>query len=323
MAVLEPEPGLREDIAAGQTWARFLDLNHRRFERTVGMPVGERLGCGLFGCVYETTPPWVVKFTRDETEGPIWALMAELLADPEVTGELDAFLRVRDVVRIRPDVIFRGEEMPVYGIVREEALPVLYEPYLATDETLRRLGATPDMLRKAGLPVERPSLNDINDSLSKFPPPVRSSFRELFAVLLGLMEYRKHALVYHKWRGGLIHGEYEGLSREDAEDIADQSFRDMLGAIDMMRGGFDFTNRYGDDIGRTLLAAVNFADLVFRDLHLGNVGWRIHEKIGADSRPLTMVILDPGAMATPYIPEIQEVELVANLSRELRRARGS
>lgn len=321
MAVLEPQPGVREDIAAGIVWAKFLDENIGRFARTVGVPIGDRLGCGLWGCVFETTPPWVVKFTRDSTEGPIWAYMAELLLDPEISSELDAFLRVRDIVRIRPDVLFQGEEMPVYGIVREEALPVVYEPYLATDETLRRLGMTHAMLERAGLPTERPSLNDISDALRKFPPPVRSACHELFAVLLALMEYRKHALVYHQWRGALMRGDYQGLGREEVEDISDAAFREMLGTIELMRGDGDFVNRFGDDIGRTLLASVNFGDLVFRDLHLGNVGWRVHERIGDDRRPKTMVILDPGAMATPYSPEIQEVDLVANITRALERAR--
>jgi len=318
MAVLEPESGSRSDFAAGPIWSKFLDANLDRFQRTVGVPVGERLGCGLFGCVFESSPPWVVKFTRDPTEGPIWAYMAELLSDPEVTAELDSFLRVRDVVRIRPDVLFQGEEMPVYGVVREEAIPVLRDhPDIMTEETLRRVGATERMLAEAGVSITAPSLNLVVDRIAMFPPPVRSAFRELVIVLLALREYKRYADVFHQWRARLMYQDYGGHTREEAEDISDSAFREMLWAIESMRGN-QFPNRFGEEMGRTLLTSVNFGDLVFRDLHLMNIGWRIHKTIDGDERPLSMVILDPGAMATPYEPAVREVELVANLSRFAR-----
>jgi hypothetical protein len=318
MAVLEPAKGHREDIAAGIVWGAFLDRNIDRFRRTVGVPVGRRLGCGLFGCVFESESPWVVKFTRDPTEGPIWAYMAELLADPEISGELDSFLRVRDIVRIRPDVVFHGEEMPVYGVVREEALPVIRDPNRLSDESLRRVGVTTEMLARAGVDPDEASLGDVSQSIRKFPEPARGALYELLLVLLALRHYRQHALVFHEWRYNLKVRDYRGLTQEEAEDISDAAFRAMLDAIDDMRGR-GFVNRFGDDIGRTLLASVNFGDLVFQDLHLLNVGWRTHGAIDGDVRPKTMVILDPGAMATPYKPDVREMELVENAARSYNR----
>ena len=309
MAVLEPLKGIREDKAAAAVWARFLESNLDRFRRTVRAPMGELLGCGLFGCVFASESPWVVKITRDPTEGEVWAYMAELLADPEVSSELDAYLRVKDVVRIRPDVIFKGEQMPVFGIVREEALPVLIGDDVASSETLRHVGVTSDMLARAG--VQSPSLNDISVALERFPEPSRTRIRELFVVLLALQRYRKHALEFYKWRGMLTRRDYGGLEREEAEEISDAAFRDMLDAIATMRGD-GYVNQFGEEIGQTLLASVQFGDLVFRDLHLLNVGWRIHETIDGDTRPRCMVILDPGAMATPYSPDIREIELLEN-----------
>jgi hypothetical protein len=317
MAVIQAR-GPKSDTTAGELWADFIEDNLERFRKTVRVPVGKRLGCGLFGCVFESESPWVVKFTRDETEGPIWALIAELLSDPEISLELDGLLRVRDVVRIRPDVMFEGEEMPVFGIVREEALPVIRGPGFATPETLRRVGVTPEMLEAVGMSPSEPNLNDMNLYLSRFPRQIQISLRMLFIVLLSLREYQKHALVFHSWRGRLMRKEYAGLGEDEAQDIADASFQAMLSAIETMRGD-GYTNPYGDIIGLTLSSALQNADLVFRDLHLLNVGWRVHEDIEGDRRPLSMVILDPGAMATPYSPDIREIELAENRRGALPR----
>ena len=320
MAVLTSRSDVPEELGPGKAWGDFVQENRPRFERTMGVPVGKLLGCGYFGCVFESSPPWVVKFTRDDTEGDVWSVMAELLADPEVTDELGAFLRVRDVARILPDVVFDDEEMPVFGIVREEALPVLYSPHIATEETLRRLGITTAMLESANISPESPSMRQIAESLGAFPARERRATEELLVVLAALQHYRKHALVFSEWRGRLTHRDYGGLGREEAEDIADEAFRQMLGTIDVMRGE-GYVNRFGDVIGQTLAASVNFGDLVFRDLHLFNVGWRMHTDIDRDSRPDSMVILDPGAMATPYSPEVREVELAANKARASLRSR--
>jgi len=309
MAVITPRKGVAEDQAAAAVWAEFLGANIDRFRRTMRMPMGEILGCGLFGCVFQSDGPWVVKITHDETEGEVWAYMAELLGDPEVSEDLDAFLRVKDVARIRPDVIFNGEEAPVFGIVREEALPVLVQGGIATPETLRRVGVTEEMLSRAG--VSEPSVNTLSREIHRFPEPQRTWLRELFVVLVALQRYRKYALEFYKWRGMITHGDYGGLHQDEAEEIADASFRDMLDSITTMRGD-GYVNQFGEDIGKTLLSAVTFGDLVFRDLHLMNVGWRVHETIDGDRRPKCMVILDPGAMRTPYSPDIRELELLEN-----------
>jgi hypothetical protein len=317
MTSIELDKGLTEELAAKRAWSSFLEANLDRFRRTMAVPMGELLGCGLWGCVFDSEPPWVVKLTRDRTEGPIWAYMAELLGDSEVSAELDAFLRVRDVVRIHPDVIFGSEEMPVYGIVREAAEPVLRRPDFATEETLRRLGMTPAILERAGIDPKEPSLSAMSDALSTFPQDLKVRMRELFIVLMSLQDYRRHALIFHSWRGKLMRRAYDGLSKEEVEDIADRAFQEMLAAIEKMRG-HGYVNRYGDIIGQTLLSAVQYGDLVFQDLHLLNVGWRVHAEIEGDVRPLSMVILDPGAMATPYEPPIRETELLENLGRHFR-----
>jgi len=310
------EDALYDQVLAARAWADFVESNKDKFERTMGAPMGQRLGCGLFGCVFASTSPWVVKLTRDETEGDIWSYMAELLLDEELTAQLNAFLRVYDVVRIRPDVLFGGTKMPVFGIVREEALPVLREPGLATAETVRRIGLSKEMLAEVGI-REEPSLEAISEKLELFPENVRLLFLDLFRTLIGVKRYRQHALVFHAWRGRLTHKAYQGLSKEEAEEVADEAFRNMLDAIRSIRFTDGTPNVFGNELGQTLLAAVNYGDLVFQDLHLFNLGWRIHEEIDGDVRPLSMVILDPGAMATPYSPEVRQVDLLENIGRRI------
>ena len=47
-------------------------------------------------------------------------------------------------------------------------------------------------------------------------------------------------------------------------------------------------------------------DVVMRDVHLFNIGWRVHETIGEDWEPDCIVIYDPGHTPTPFKPEIEQ-----------------
>lgn len=326
MAELYAPKGEREDIAAGIAWAHFIETMKQSFQETIAAPIGRRLGCGLYGCVFSSQTPWVVKITRDPTEGPVWAYMAELFGDPELAGDFPAFLRVQDVVRIRPDVLFNGKEQPVFGIVREEARPVVIEPGNISLESLEKCGITRDMLDAASIEEDTPPFNDIGAVVTDariFPAAVRDAFGDLYSTLIGLRDYRRNAMVFHKWRGRLYRGDYVryGVSRDDAEAVADEALRHMLDAAESVKHAWNDRskpNHFGVEIGDTLLNAMKYGDLAFQDLHLFNIGWRVHEQIALDVQPPCMVILDPGAMATPYAPDIRQVDLLENVGRLLR-----
>ena len=62
----EYEPNVRK-----KKWVEQLLTKRDKIEKAIGMPLGTMLGCGHWGCVFESTAPWVVKLSIDPTEGPI------------------------------------------------------------------------------------------------------------------------------------------------------------------------------------------------------------------------------------------------------------
>lgn len=77
-------------------------------------------GCGHFGCVFPSSQPeWVLKITRDPTEGPVAQFISEL------ENDFSAFVKYhpKGVVKLT-DMYFRGKSWPIYAYVRENVLPV-------------------------------------------------------------------------------------------------------------------------------------------------------------------------------------------------------
>jgi len=324
---LPPMPAQFQHIAEGRAWAEFLEANLDRFQRTIDVPIGRLLGCGRFGCVFESDAPWVVKITRDESEGPVWSYMQSLLEPdedfPELATNLPSFLVVRDVVRITPDVVFNGAVQPVFGIVREEAVPVFvpFEVRNPFDDsvvgqhmalstlTQEILGLSPKAVQRVGL--QEPVLyTQLSERVARFHPGVQKQFALLHEALLGTRDYRQAADRFHQLRWLPLRLRDEGAGGRElqtAEDQANEALKDVVSAWQRLRN-----NPLATELGLTLETALNAADLVFRDLHAYNVGWRVHRLVGGVERPQCMVILDPGAMATPHSPSIREVELQAN-----------
>ena len=191
----EPDAPLTEEQAniEGFVWAEFVDANKRDFADSLDWKIGKRLGCGVYGCVYESSGPWVVKITRDPTEGPAWRFIEELYADPEVGSLMGGFCRVSDVARLRPDVVIAPEHAgsrrmvvieatpedhpstaaPVYAIQREAADPVFDEDdryagiVFVSKRTADELFLAPDDLRR--LPIESDS--DLGAIARRVEPP--------------------------------------------------------------------------------------------------------------------------------------------------------
>lgn len=85
---------------------------------------GDSLGCGHFGCVFPITNgrPWILKITRDPTEGPMQTFVAQQQAEGEYGYE--GFAYVKAVFRLSDDIDWRKKKWPVYAILREEITPV-------------------------------------------------------------------------------------------------------------------------------------------------------------------------------------------------------
>lgn len=322
-------------IAEGIAWATFVDAHVARFATTLGVPLGSRLGCGRYGCVFESESPWVVKITRDESEGPVWAYIQELLGEPLEDGEegdtgaerYPSFLAVRDVVRVRPDVVFNREEQPVYAIVREEAEPVFTSVERSSPDgtpsyhdglsemTLAILGLTPERLAEAGL--THPVLySDVARVIDTLPRGVQIQFGALLTAVNATGLYRVAADKFHSLRWRPLRLQEEEAPFDEiviAQQLADDALASMARAWAILR-----KNPLGHELGLTLERALADADLAFRDLHRGNIGWRTHPVIDGVERPECLVILDPGVMATPVVPSIRELEFLANAGRYLK-----
>lgn len=126
-----------EIIREAGDWIERLESRFHRIESAIHMPVGDMLGCGHYGCVFDSEPPYVVKFSIDPYEGYIWRKIKSLVdaADPEdglgivypkavfrladVDGYGDAGARFDDVLAFR-----------LWCIVREEADPDWRQAFL-------------------------------------------------------------------------------------------------------------------------------------------------------------------------------------------------
>lgn len=89
----------------------------------IGMdPELDPLGCGHYGCVFATMDPrWVIKITRDPTEGPIAAKVTELRNKRE--AQLQGIVLFKEIYKADETVEWRGKTWPVYVTVRESVKP--------------------------------------------------------------------------------------------------------------------------------------------------------------------------------------------------------
>jgi hypothetical protein len=269
-------------------WLR--DLDKPAIERAVGMPLGAVLGCGHWGCVIASTPPWVIKLTRDPTEGPIWAkIVGWTREQDERTNGLgtEGVVRVKDIVRLRPDVQFRGKTFPLHAIVREEAIPLLGggAGLGMSLYTMELLGFN-EAAKKRGL-SESEFYYVVPDSLRRWAdrhpdlPLIAGNARELADLLHGLEKYRDAATAWHHQHELKRPQPYKINAAED----------NMQAAIGHMSGWI------GNAIGETLGEMLSDG-LVLRDVHWGNIGWRIHPERPGDEFQQTLVIYDPGHTPT-------------------------
>ncbi len=163
-------------------WVETLLTKRAALEKVLGVPLGEMLGCGHFGCVFDSAPPWVVKFSIDPTEGPIWSKIVGLMKE-ERYGE-GGFPEIKSITRILPDIPYGGRKKKVWAIVRESVAPVYKssgDEY--TDFSIAKLG-----------PAAAGKRTDTIGAGER-PPPLPQDFSE---ALYGLAQYQWEAREWHK-----------------------------------------------------------------------------------------------------------------------------
>jgi hypothetical protein len=283
---LEGLPGDEDDYAANvrkKAWVETLLTKRDKIEKAIGMPLGKMLGCGHWGCVFESTPPWVVKLSIDPTEGPIWSKIAGLLRDEQ--WGLQGFTEIKSIHRITPDIVYGGRKKKVWAIVREGIEPVF---------TNSRAGLlfSPYSVKLLKLPENTsPHLRTLE--------PYGFAANDVGQMLDGLAKYRQKAAEWHDvgTPRGSRHG-YGSQTRPTREAVAER--------IDQILGHY-FHGPHAAPLGESLQMLSGYG-IYLRDVHLLNIGWHVARDADDWDR---IVIFDPGHTPTAGGKDIEQV-LVEN-----------
>ena len=258
-----------------KAWVTELLTKREAVERAIGMPLGNVLGCGHWGCVFDSTPPWVVKLSIDPTEGPIWSKIAGLVRDEE-WGTL-GFTEIKSIHRITPDITYGGKRRKVWAIVREGVTPV----YNDTRSRVQRTEFTEDVL-------------------------ARSSHNEddFERGMEGLRRYKTAAADWHA-----MHMTPRSYIQRRVSELARAEYGSIEGAEQKMQRILDgyFHGGLMAPLGESLnmLAAHG---VYLRDVHSLNIGWHAARDDNDWDR---VVIFDPGHTPTDATEGIEEA-LVQN-----------
>jgi hypothetical protein len=245
--------------------------------------VGRLLGCGWWGCAFESTPPWVVKLTIDPTEGPIWWKILRVFDEQ---GYGDGLTRVRSLVDLRPGVTYGGRRRRLYAIVREAIEPIFSYP----PKRAMAAGVGPYMTRRTKRELRLPENLDIGvfrgvpgfgvarqGRVDPVSPGTTDELRDFERFVLELQDYRNTALA---WHGGVY-----------SRQLVANALRNSISRM--------YSSRFGGDVAESLDALLQ-NDVVLRDVHLQNIGWRAYaETPGFEpANPHSIVIFDPGHTPT-------------------------
>ncbi len=278
--------------ATRKKWVQALLEKREAIGRAIGMPLGDMLGCGHWGCVFDSNPPWVVKLSIDPTEGPAWSKIAGLVQS-EQWGQ-DGFTEIQSIHRLTPDLVIGGRKRKVWAIVREGVEPVFQDDrgvLVTSDYTNRVLGLS--------FPMAQHELS----RTSGLPPRVQ----DVATMMRGLQLYRDAATAWHvlgpqrRWteraeRERSYYRDHMGIrSRDIAQDRALRAVRSY------------FHGPSAAPLGESLeMLASN--DVFLRDVHLMNIGWHVPRD---DDDWARIVIFDPGHTPTVSAGDIPE-QLIQN-----------
>lgn len=225
----------------------------------------KKLGCGHYGCAWGilepglSAPRYVVKVTRDPTEGPMQAKIAERQQRGDY-GFDDGFAIVRGVYRLEPDVEWRGKTWPVYAVVREEVLPVLS----AAGKGVMLYGYMSAEQREEAVP-------------GIYPPVKRWQLGKAIDAL-------------HKYKDAAAKWYAQGALKRPSQHKLDQLDTEMSEHLSRIS---DFLPTVG-----TIMGILQSEGTPLRDVHANNIGVRRHPGVAMPDDPEAglgyVVIFDPG-----------------------------
>ncbi len=255
-----------------KAWIEALLTKRMRIETAIDAPLGRMLGCGHFGCVFESTAPWVVKFSIDPTEGPIWSKIVGLIRD-ESYGDL-GFPEIKSITRLTPDIPYGGRKKKVWAIVREGVVPVYRgRESLYTDFSLEKLGLPPGSGRFTRLGEHKSALPE-----------------DFVMAIYGLSLYQGLARAWHGFTSpSRNHDQREALRiHYHSRDAVEAKIEHVLNR--------EFHGPIAGGLGESLsMLASN--QVYLRDVHTGNIGWHVAAPGDGDDWD-RLVIFDPGHTPT-------------------------
>ena len=263
-------------------WVRELLEDRAAVEKAIGMPLREVLGCGHWGCVVDSKRPWVVKFTIDPNEAFTWTKINQLIAE--------------GIYRIEPRVMYGGRPKKAYAIIREEVAPAFTdsrEGMELTRATKAKLGLNPKKRAIYRLTFGSGHSDIVVDGERV---PIRYPIDEFVWTCDALIKFQRLAYDWHGRQTDRFPQHYP--SREHIKGQLERATHRMMGGT-------------GGAIGETLLMLVS-NDVVLRDVHLFNVGWRKYRDVpGYTEEDQTLGSFAPGHTQRPRYAQIP-VARVAN-----------
>lgn len=253
--------------ARKKAWVTALLAKRTRIEGALGVPLGEMLGCGHFGCVFQSSRGLVVKLSIDPTEGPIWAKIRGLIEE-ERYGDL-GFPEVTSITRLTPDIPYGGRKKKVWAILRGEITPVF-------DLSKWGLRFTPFTREELGFDAHTEYWGG---SMAAYGPAAE----DFGKAIEGLAKYRALATDWHNKRR--VRTGYDSDAELEAKIERTLSYY--------------FSGAKAGGLGESLsMLASNRVYL--RDVHIGNIGW--HVAAAGDGDDWTrLVIFDPGHTPTDEV----------------------
>jgi hypothetical protein len=291
----DSEEGDYEPNVRKKAWVEQLLTKRDKIEKAIGMPLGTMLGCGHWGCAFESTAPWVVKLSIDPTEGPIWSKIAGLLRDEQ--WGLQGFPEIKSIHRITPDLVTPGgRKKKVWAIVRENVEPV-FKNYTAMEFWGKKgrmsvLATSPFTNARLGLsaPLQPGALQDEYERLRR----TGRDF-DFGRAMGGLNEYRRLSREWHELHSPRYSRHASRKSLEDLEYRINRVVETM------------FNGPACAPLGESLNMLASHG-VYLRDVHMLNIGWHVARDADDWDR---VVIFDPGHTPTAGGKDIEQV-LVEN-----------
>jgi hypothetical protein len=265
-------------------WVEALLEKREPLERAIEMPLGKMLGCGHWGCVFESTAPWVVKLSIDPTEGPIWSKIAGLVRDEQWGDRGTA--EVKSITRIAPDLEVGGKKRKVWAIVREGIEPV-FKNYTAKE--LYGKGRGTELLTSSFTEEVLDYSGPENPTRLQQALPKQVDFS---AGIDALLDYKTLATLWHLMnmsRLGPVQRNHKHILQSryglyTKEEVTERTER----VFDHFRGP------HMGPLGESLHMLSTYG-IFLRDVHLMNIGWHVSR---GDDDWTYVVIFDPGHTPT-------------------------